>query len=125
MDSTAVTARIDALLKRRGISKGAFYAACGISSSAYSQWNTGRTAPRPASLRRVADYLDVPYEYLAQGTGLPEPEAEPSRPVSDEDIKFALFGGGQDITDEMYDEVKRFARMVMLREEAEKRGKGL
>lgn len=49
----------------------------------------------------------------------PTPEGE--RTVSDEDIKFALFGGDGDITDAMFDEVKRFARMVKLREEAEKK----
>ena len=32
--------------------------------------------------------------------------------VSDEDIKFALFDGDKDITDEMYNEVKEFAKYV-------------
>lgn len=43
------------------------------------------------------------------------------RQISDDDIKFALFGGDGEITDAMYDEVKRFAQMVKLREEAEKK----
>lgn len=43
------------------------------------------------------------------------------RRVSDDDIKFALFGGDSEITDAMYDEVKRFAQMVKLREETEKK----
>ena len=49
----------------------------------------------------------------------PTPEGE--RVVNDEDIKFALFGGDGEITDAMYDEVKRFAQMVKLREEMEKK----
>jgi hypothetical protein len=32
--------------------------------------------------------------------------------VTDEDIKFALFGGDGEITDEMYEEVKRFAAFI-------------
>ena len=48
---------------------------------------------------------------------------EGERAVSDDDIKFALFGGDGEITDAMYDEVKRFAQMVKLREEAEKEKK--
>lgn len=44
-----------------------------------------------------------------------------ARPITDEDIKFALFGGEGEITDAMYDEVKRFAQMVKLREEVEKK----
>ena len=43
------------------------------------------------------------------------------REVTKEDIKFALFGGDTEITDAMYDEVLRFAQMVKLREEAEKK----
>jgi transcriptional regulator with XRE-family HTH domain len=38
------------------------------------------------------------------------------RSVSDDDIKFALFGGDGEITDEMYDEVKRFAAYIKQRE---------
>lgn len=49
------------------------------------------------------------------------PTLEGERSVSDDDIKFALFGGDGEITDAMYEEVKRFAQMVKLREEAEKK----
>ena len=35
---------------------------------------------------------------------------------TDEDIKFALFNGADNITDEMYEEVKRFAEYVKQRE---------
>lgn len=37
--------------------------------------------------------------------------------VSDEDIKFALFGGDGEITDAMYEEVRRFAAFVKQREQ--------
>lgn len=50
------------------------------------------------------------------------PAQKGERSVSDDDIKFALFGGDGDITDEMYEEVKRFAKLVKLREETEKKG---
>ena len=42
------------------------------------------------------------------------------RGVSDADIKFALFGGDGDITDEMFDEVKRFAQFVKHRQADQK-----
>ena len=42
--------------------------------------------------------------------------------VTDDDIKFALFGGDGEITDAMYEEVKRFAQMVKMREDAKKKG---
>ena len=40
----------------------------------------------------------------------------PRRHVTDEEIKFALFGGDGHITDAMYDEVKRFAAFIKMRE---------
>lgn len=42
--------------------------------------------------------------------------------VTDDDIKFALFGGDGEITDAMYEEVKQFAQMVKMREDAKKKG---
>lgn len=72
-------------------------------------------------LAKIASYLDVTTDYLLTGEETKKaPTQEGERTVSDDDIKFALFGGDGEITDAMYDEVKRFARMVKLREEAEK-----
>ena len=69
---------------------------------------------------KIADFFGVTTDYLLTGEEkAPTPEGE--RSVSDDDIKFALFGGDGEITDAMYDEVKRFAQMVKLREEAEKK----
>ena len=38
--------------------------------------------------------------------------------VTDEELKFALFGGSEDITDEMFEEVRSFAAFVRQREAA-------
>ena len=71
---------------------------------------------------KIGEYLGISVEFLLTGEEAKKaPATEGERSVSDDDIKFALFGGDGDITDEMYDEVKRFARMVKLREEAEKK----
>lgn len=79
---STITGRIDAILKERGISKQEFYAACGISSAAYSQWNTGKTVPRAKRLQIIADYLHVNTEYLATGHG--EKETAPTLSKKDE-----------------------------------------
>ena len=65
------------------------------------------------SKESIAEYFDSVYKKA------PTPEGE--RKPTDDEIKFALFGGNGDITDAMYDEVKRFAQMVKLREEEEKK----
>lgn len=73
------------------------------------------------TLFKIATYFNVSIDYLL-GTKIKKAPAEDDeRKVSDDDIKFALFGGDGEITDAMYDEVKRFAQMVKLREEAEKK----
>ena len=95
----------------------------GIRPSIITDLKIGRKKGLSAEVaNKIAEYFGVTVGYLLGTEGTkkaPAPEGE--RSVSDDDIKFALFGGDGDITDEMYDEVKRFARMVKLREEAEKK----
>ena len=47
--------------------------------------------------------------------------AESDKRITDDDIKFALFGGDGEITDAMYDEVRSFAAFVKQREEQKKK----
>ena len=72
-------------------------------------------------LHTTAAYLngetDDPAETAAPAER-PEKEKSPaadSREVTDDDIKFALFGGG-DVTDAQFEEVKSFARFVKERD---------
>lgn len=72
-------------------------------------------------LHTTAAYLngetDDPAEAAAPAEQ-PEKEKSPaadSREVTDDDIKFALFGGG-DVTDAQFEEVKSFARFVKERD---------
>lgn len=90
----------------------------GLKKSSVTRWKAGGN-PTDATAQKIADYFGVPISELTE-----EKEKAPTdgeRKVSDNDIKFALFGGDGEITDAMYDEVKRFAQMVKLREEAEKK----
>ena len=47
-------------------------------------------------------------------------EGRPLQEAYAEEIKFALFGGSEDVTDEMYEEVVQFARFVKDREARKK-----
>ena len=73
-------------------------------------------------LLQIAEYLSIPTSYLL--TGISETEKAPTgngeRTIGDDDIKFALFGGDGEITDAMYEEVRRFAAYIKQRE-AEKK----
>lgn len=84
MYKSPIVARINALLSLRGISKKQFFKDCKISSSAFSQWNTGKIeVPRGKNIERIANYLDVSVEYLLYGD-TQEFQAKKERPTDGE-----------------------------------------
>ena len=88
----------------------------GLSKSLMTDLKSGRKKTVSAvTAQKLAAYFSVSVEYLLGGEEIKEP-AEGGRSVSDEDIKFALFGGDGEITDAMYDEVRSFAAYVKQRE---------
>lgn len=108
-----------ALCRSRGVTPSRAAVDAGISKSLVSKWKTDPDAqPTGAIISRLTAYFAVPVSEL-----LGEPEAAP-RPVTDEDIKFALFGGSEDITPEMFEEVRSFAAFVKNREAAKKNTQG-
>lgn len=116
--------RIDLLCKEKGVTGYRLCKDIGISPNVMTELRSGRREGISAkNANKIAEYFGVTVGYLLGTEGTkkaPAPEGE--RSVSDDDIKFALFGGDGDITDEMYEEVKRFAKLVKLREETEKKG---
>lgn len=96
----------------------------GLSKATPTSWKNRGLTPQGETLTKIADYFGVSVGYLLGAEKEKAPTQEDERKVTDEDIKFALFGGDGEITDAMYDEVKRFAQMVKLREDAEKGKKG-
>ena len=67
-------------------------------------------------LYAIAGYLGVTPEFLQNG----DEKDTPVERVSDDAIKFALFGGDGEITDAMYEEVRAFAAFVKEREARKK-----
>ena len=97
------------------------YRACtdiGLNRSAVAKWKNGGK-PNGSTAAKLAEYFGVTTDYLLGQSEQKQP-AESSRTVSDEEIKFALFGGDGEITDAMYDEVKQFAAFVKQREAGKK-----
>ena len=90
-------------------------------------YNNGVDAkPDSKTAALIADFFGVSVDYLLGRTNDPndsakEPSTESAGPVSDEQIKFALFGGAGEITDAMYEEVRNFAAFVMRREADKKK----
>lgn len=87
----------------------------GASSGSVTAWKNG-TEPRYSTVLKIAEHFSVSVDYLLGKENKKAPTVSDERTVSDDDIKFALFGGSDEITDEMYDEVKRFAAYIKQRE---------
>ncbi len=105
------------LCESRGIKGGKLCTDLGISKGLLTDLKMGRrTGVSAVTAQKIAAYFGVSVGYLL-GEEPEKAPAEPGkRPVSEEEIKFALFGGDGEITDAMYDEVKRFAAYVRQRE---------
>lgn len=121
--------RIDHLRKKQGITLTYLNELINGYRGKLTEVKNGKSTLTNQELEIIASALHTTPDYLLGNTDDPMPvgwqkERSPidgEREISDDDIKFALFGGDGEITDAMYDEVKRFAQMVKLREEAEKK----
>lgn len=80
----------------------------GITNAAVSKWRQG-AAPRDFTLRKIADYFGVTVDYLL---GKEDEKTPAEETASEEEVKVALFGGAEEVTDEMWEEVKNFAEYV-------------
>ena len=106
---------IIALCTERGIKGGKMCTDIGISKGILTDLKMGRQSSiSTANAQKIADYFGVSVDYLL-GKEENTPAENGKRAVNDEEIKFALFGGDGEITDEMYEEVKRFAEFVKQR----------
>ena len=110
--------RLKELREQAGYSQYSLADAFGISQSTIGNWEAGKREPNFETMQRLADFFGVTVDYLLGRDTEKAPAPDGERQVSDEDIKFALFGGsGKEITDAMYDEVKKFAAYVKQRED--------
>ena len=105
------------LCKDKGVSTSKAAIDAGLSKSTVTKWKKYPTSkPSGNVITKLCNYFDVSVSEL-----LGTEEEEPDRQMpSQEDIKFALFGGSDDITEEMYNEVLSFAAYVRQREEAKR-----
>ena len=83
----------------------------GVKTNAVSKWECGRVEDIPMSkVKMMASIFNVPVSYLI------DDDVYERINISDEDIQFALFGGNNEITEKMYEEVKNFAAFLKQRE---------
>ena len=110
--------RIRDARKAAGLTQRQLADSLGVSNTSISNWEKGLSRPDADMIQKLCVILSLQPNYFY---GTEYAPAEPGkRTVSDDDIKFALFGGDGEITDAMYDEVKRFAAFLKTREAGKK-----
>ncbi|MBQ4298168.1 MAG: helix-turn-helix transcriptional regulator [Clostridia bacterium] len=121
MGNTVIGERIAARRKALGLTLDDIAAELGVAKSTISRYEKGNIENlKLPVIEAIARVLRVDPAWLIGKSDEMDPIASPA--VSDDDIKFALFGGGGEITDEMYEEVKRFAAFVRQREKEKSEG---
>lgn len=110
-----ISNRILEIILSKEISYGELSEKTGIPKSALQRYATGQTEKIPIDrLEKIAKAIGTTTAYLM---GWDTETSESPRPtVSDDDIQFALFGGRDEITEAMYEEVKQFAAFIKQRE---------
>lgn len=103
-----IFARIEALCKSHNRNITEMCKLCEIPRASLTDFKMGRIKSLSAStLKKIADFFSVSVEYLLSGE---------STHTSDINLKIALFGGEDGITDEMLQEVMRFAAYIKEKE---------
>lgn len=84
-----------------------------INPTSITDWKNGKTKSYMKYLEQIATFFNVSTDYLLG--------RESARQATDDELKFALFNGSEGVTDEMFNEVKQFAEMVKMRENAKRK----
>ena len=82
----------------------------GLSKSTPTAWKKRQLTPQGETLNKIASYFDVSVDHLLGTTSL---SVFSQNALSREELTFALFGElSPDITDDMLEEVKRYAHFI-------------
>ena len=113
---------IEELCKERAITVTEMCRELKINRSSLSELKQGRAKSLSADKTiRIADFFSVSPAYLTGDSE--ERNIGYDKEITDTDLKCALFNETEGITDEMFEEVKQYAEMVKLREEAKRKKK--
>lgn len=100
--------RIESLCKSRSMNITEMCKICGIPRASMTDFKMGRNKTlSAATLKKISEYFSTSVEYLLSGS-LVTPDNQA--------LKIGLFGGIEGVTDEMVNEVLRYAAFVKERE---------
>lgn len=123
----SIAENIKRIRLEHGLSQAELGKIAGVSDKAVSTWELGLKTPRMGAVEKMANYFGItksaivddvqptPASPIPPGQESKKAPGAKSGEVSDEEIKFALFGGGP-VTDAQYEEVKQFVRFIKERD---------
>ena len=111
--------RLKKLCEEKGVST---YKACtdiGLNRAAVAKWKNG-SIPSGSTAAKLADYFGVTTDYLLGKENKKAPTEIGERKMSDAELKFALWGDCEDVSDEDLADVRRYAAFVRERKKDRK-----
>ena len=117
--------KVNTLCNEKGVSITQMCKDIQVSTGLATGWKNG-AIPRRSTVKRIAEYFNKPVMFFYENADFSsldssDADAEPpnkntedteSQKITDEELKFALFGGEKGITEEDLAEVKSFAEFV-------------
>lgn len=111
--------RFKFLCDQKGVSCNKAAIDMGLSNSTPTKWKKTGATPDSKTLSAASAYFGVPISYLLTGEQKEKAPAENGERMSDDELKFALWGDSTEMDDADLDDVKRYAAFIRDR----KRGK--
>ena len=104
---------IYALCQGKGVTIGRMCKELGISRGNLTELKMERIKTlKPENLTKISGYFGVTVDYLLGTETEKAPTPQGERSVSDDDLKFALWGDAADMDDADLEDVKRYAAFV-------------
>ena len=96
--------RIEKMCREKSENITSMCKACGIPRATLTDYKMGRIQSLSAkTLKKIAEHFGVSVDYLYGGD---------TSAALEKELKVALFGGDGEVTDEMWEEVKRYAQYI-------------
>lgn len=112
--------RFKELCDKRGISCNRAALEMGLSNATPTAWKKRGLTPKADTLAIIANYFGVTTDYLLGEETKKAPTETGERSVSDAELKFALWGDCEDVSDEDLADVLRYAAFVRERKKDQK-----
>ncbi len=107
------------LCDKKGVSCNKAALELGLSNATVPKWRRTGATPHGQTLIKIADYFGVTTDYLLNATEK-APTVSGERSISDDELKFALWGNSDEIDDDDLEDVRRYAAFVRERKKAKK-----